>query len=109
MGKVNRNLITIFTITLTAILVIIPLGLIYRLIDAYQFLQNCPDKSCGTWIGILAIILLPAELYLWMVLKWQKVLPATQTNETIKFIQLLLVFILGVMPGMLSIYAVLIK
>jgi H+/Cl- antiporter ClcA len=109
MQKLNKRLIKIFNAMLVGILILIPLGLLYRLIQTHQFLQNCHDHSCGTWIGIVFIILLPSELYLWIILKWLKRVQNAQIDETMKSIQLLLIFILGVLPGIFLLYPAFIK
>jgi hypothetical protein len=81
---INRKLISVLHIVLLAVLVIIPIGLIYQSIRTYLFPQTCPGhSSCGSIIGILYLILIPAEIYVLLIWGWLRYLRATEMNNTI--------------------------
>ena len=89
---------------LLAEIILIPIGLIYQLISAYQFAKNCPDNSCGSNVGILFFVLLAVEVYLIAMFVWLSILKNIEINPTLKLIQVILIVILGLVPGIIFLF-----
>jgi hypothetical protein len=104
LAVVNQKFISLVNKALLVVIVLIAFGLIYQLITAYQFLKNCPDNSCGSNVGILFFSLLTAEGYLIAMLVWLRILKNTEINPNLKLIQLMLIIIFGLIPGIIFLF-----
>lgn len=101
MDRFNKTLHKLNNFLLILILVVIPLGLIYQTIESYQFMKDCPDpRVCHNWAGMLFLVLIPAELYTGLIFFWLKVLQNAKTTHTSRLIQLIIIFLIGVIPGL---------
>jgi len=109
LSELNSKLISIFQICLIAVLIAIPLGLIYQSIQTAEFMKTCPDHSCGNYLGILYFVLVPAEIYLVLIFFWLRILRSSEINRTWKFIQLIIIFLIGVIPGIIMLYPAFLK
>ena len=109
MKKFNSRLVTLFNWIMIFILIAIPAGLVFQSIRVAEFMKDCPDNSCGSWIGIYFAILIPAELYLILIYIWLRALKTIDINRTFKLVQLVIIFIVGILPGLFLSYAAIFK
>ena len=105
MEAINKTLFSILNVILVAVLAIIPLGLVYQSIESARFARNHPDfgASCD-WTGLLYFILIPAEIYLLIVFFWLRLLRKGKIDKRLKLVQLILILLIGAIPGLILLY-----
>lgn len=81
----------------------IPSGLIYQTVKAAQFQAEGPGTTCS-WIGILYFVMIPAECYLLFILFWLQILRGQTLYQPWHLLQLMLIFLLGIVPGVLLLF-----
>lgn len=104
--KLNDFVSTINHKALMVLLCVIPIGICYRI---YQLIQLRNTEMHGEWTGVVLLFLVAAELYLFIMIAWLKAGAQKTSNNALKLIQLLLIFVLGVLPGISAIYPAFIK
>jgi ABC-type siderophore export system fused ATPase/permease subunit len=106
MEKLNILLSKINNRILIVLLLIIPAGFCYRIIQMYQFESTGVSSE---WTSIILIFLIAVELYLIIMFIWLRLIIHRKMSKTLKFIQLLLILLLGALPGISAIYPAFIK
>jgi hypothetical protein len=91
---------------LIALVVIIPIGLCYRLIEIYQLEKIGIDSE---WTGIILIFLVAMEVYLLVLFTWLRLIMNKRMSSIVKLIQLLIISIIGILPSILSMYTAFFK
>lgn len=86
----------------------IPSGLIYQTVKAAQFQAEGPGTTCS-WIGILYFVMIPAECYLLFILLWLQVLRGYILDKPWHLFQLLVIFMVGIVPGVVLLFLLLMK
>lgn len=105
MERFNTILHKLNNVLLIIILVVIPLGLISATIDANRAMDECPETgTCHTWIGLVYVVLIVAGLYTGLMLLWLKFLQHSQTSLGFRLIQLIIIFLIGVVPGLMLMF-----
>ena len=99
--ELNTTFSRLINIILIALLVMIPAGFCYRLIEMYHFENSGIDAE---WTGIILIFLVAMEAYLLVLFTWLRLIMRRRMRSLIKLIQLIIIFIIGILPGILAIY-----
>lgn len=106
MHQFNKSLYRLNNYALVALLVLIPVGFIYRIIQAHALEDGVTSTE---WMGIVLMLLIAMEIYLLVHFIWLRLLNNAKVNPVLKLIQLLLIFVVGVLPGLLALYPAFIK
>ena len=85
------------------ILIAILLGLLYHTFDWLQFQRAHPGEG-RTWIGIFHMVMIPFELYLLLICWWVRVLLRQRLGSFWQLLQLIIIFAIGIVPGMFLIF-----
>ena len=106
MITLNRALTMILYYLLPALLVLLPVGAIYRIIEAKQ-LEGTGVSS--EWTGVLLIFLVAMEFYLMLHYFWFRLIFRRALKPIVKLINLLTILFLGLLPGLAMLYPTFIK
>ncbi|MEO1516361.1 MAG: hypothetical protein AAFV95_15160 [Bacteroidota bacterium] len=110
MEQFNRVFYLVVFWMMTAILVLIPLGFLMQFRRNVEFVRDYPEEViCGNLMGILFMALIYGECYLLLIFTWLYALRRNQQRGFLQLIQLILIALLGLIPGLFLAYAALFK
>lgn len=89
---------------LISILFLIPAGAIYQMRLNAIFMANCDSGYCGSYLPILLMVLMVAEIYLLGIGGWFFALKEVKKPSIWTVFQMFLIFIAGVIPGLYLTY-----
>lgn len=93
---------------LLLVLVSVPIYLAYQTMKVVQFQSEGPGTTCS-YIGILYFVLIPFECYLLLIFSWLQMLRRRILDRPWHFLQLFLIFLVGVVPGVVLLFLLLMK
>ena len=82
-------------------MILVLIGFFYRIFEMFEMERRGIDSE---WLPLVLFFLLVVEVYLALLYFWCRNISQKRIHHVLKFIQLFLILIFGIIPGLLALY-----
>ena len=101
MEQLTRPLAKITKHLLKGLLLSIAIGFFYRIFQIYQLEQAGINSG---WTYLVLFFLIAVEVYVVALYFWLRYLSSTNKEGIFTFVQLVIIFVFGIIPGIIALY-----